>query len=257
MQNLKVAFIQSDLVWHNAKENLQNFTKKINQISEDVDLIILPEMFTTGFSMHPKNISESMEGKTVLWMKKMASSKNAVITGSVIIKEDEDYYNRLLFVYPSGKIETYNKRHLFSLAGEEKVYKAGIEKKIFTVKGWKICPQICYDLRFPVFARNTEDYEILFYVANWPKQRIKAWDALLKARAIENMSYVIGINRVGKDANNFEYSGHSAGFDSLGETIAKTTPFKEETIIVNLDKKVQITLRKKLNFLADRDQFKL
>jgi len=257
MQNLKVAIIQSDLAWHNSEENRNNFSQKINHINEQVDLIILPEMFTTGFSMHPENISENMNGETVQWMKKFASLKNAVITGSVIIKEKEDYFNRLLFVHPSGKIEIYNKRHLFSLAGEHKVYKAGIEKKIFNVKGWKICPQICYDLRFPVFTRNTENYDVLFYVANWPKQRINAWDALLKARAIENMSYTIGVNRVGKDANNFEYSGHSAAFDSLGDLIGNTTEFKEETIIVNLDKEKLLATRKKLNFLSDKDNFTL
>ena len=257
MQNLKVAFIQSDLVWHNAEENRNNFLRKINRISEKVDLIVLPEMFTTGFSMHPNNISESMNGETEQWMKKVAASKNTAITGSIIIKENDNYFNRLLFVYPSGKMEYYNKRHLFSLAGEEKVYSAGTEKKIFNLKGWKICPQICYDLRFPVFARNTEDYDLLFYVANWPKQRINAWDALLKARAIENMSYVIGVNRVGKDANNYEYSGHSMAFDGLGETISNTTSFKEETIIVNLDKNKLLALRKKLNFLSDKDSFTL
>ena len=257
MQNLKVAFIQSDLVWHNAEENRNNFLRKINRISEKVDLIVLPEMFTTGFSMHPNNISESMNGETEQWMKKVAASKNTAITGSIIIKENDNYFNRLLFVYPSGKMEYYNKRHLFSLAGEEKVYSAGTEKKIFNLKGWKICPQICYDLRFPVFARNTEDYDLLFYVANWPKQRINAWDALLEARAIENMSYVIGVNRVGKDANNYEYSRHSMAFDGLGETISNTTSFKEETIIVNLDKNKLLALRKKLNFLSDKDSFTL
>ena len=257
MQNLKVAIIQSDLAWHNPAQNSINFSQKINAINEQVDLIILPEMFTTGFSMHPENISENMNGETVKWMKKIASLKNVAITGSVIIKENEDYFNRLLFVHPSGKIEIYNKRHLFSLAGEHKVYKAGIEKKIFKLKGWKICPQICYDLRFPVFARNTENYDVLFYVANWPKQRINAWDALLKARAIENISYTIGVNRVGKDANNFEYSGHSAAFDSLGELIGETTEFKEETILVHLDKAKLLATRKKLNFLSDKDNFTL
>jgi len=257
MQNLKIAFIQSNLVWHNAEENRKIFTQKINLISEEVDLIILPEMFTTGFSMHPENISETMDGKTVNWMRDLASLKNTAITGSVVIKEGDNYYNRLLFVHPSGEINQYNKRHLFSLAGEHKVYKAGVEKEIINFKGWKICPQICYDLRFPAFARNTEDYDFLFYVANWPKQRINAWDTLLKARAIENMSYVIGVNRVGKDANNFEYSGHSAAFDGLGETIANTTPFEEETTIVTLNKKKLLVLREKLNFLSDRDTFKL
>ncbi len=257
MQNLKVALIQSNLIWHNAVENRNNFTKKINQISEEVDLIILPEMFTTGFSMHPKNISETMQGETVQWMKHLAVLKNTAITGSVIIKEDNNFYNRLLFVHPSGEIDSYNKRHLFSLAGEEKVYKAGEEKVIIYFKGWKICPQICYDLRFPVFSRNIEDYDVLFYVANWPKQRINAWDALLKARAIENMSYVIGVNRVGNDTNKLVYNGHSAVYDCLGKIIANTTPFEEEISIVDLDKKEMLTIREKLNFLTDKDSFTL
>lgn len=257
MQNLKVAFIQSDLIWHNAEENRNKFTQKINLISEEVDLIILPEMFTTGFSMEPENIAETMDEETVQWMKKMASLKNAVITGSVIIKENEAYFNRLLFVHPSGEIEIYNKRHLFSLAGEDKVYEAGIEKRIFSVKGWKICPQICYDLRFPVFARNTENYDLLFYVANWPKQRINAWDTLLKARAIENMSYVVGVNRVGKDANNFEYNGHSAAYDCLGEQLSKTKLGEEETVILTLDKNHMNEVRNKLNFLKDKDSFEI
>ncbi|MDX1830018.1 MAG: amidohydrolase [Lutibacter sp.] len=257
MQNLKVAFIQSNLIWHNAEENRKKFTQKINLISEKVDLIILPEMFTTGFSMQPENISETMQGETVQWMKKFASLKNTVITGSIIIKENEAYFNRLLFVHPSGEVEIYNKRHLFSLAGEDKVYKAGTEKKIFNVKGWKICPQICYDLRFPVFARNTENYDLLFYVANWPKQRINAWDALLKARAIENMSYVVGVNRVGKDANNFEYNGHSAAYDCLGEEISKTKLGEEDTVILTLDKNYMDEVRNKLNFLKDKDSFEI
>ncbi len=254
---LVIALVQTDLIWENPKQNRENILEKIESITQKVDIIVLPEMFTTGFTMNAKSVAESMDGKTISWLQKTALKTNAAIVGSLIISEENKFFNRLVFVEPSGTVHHYDKRHTFTLAGEEKVYASGTKKIIVDYKGWKICPLVCYDLRFPVWARNTEDYEILFYVANWPKQRIKAWDALLKARAIENMSYVIGVNRVGKDANNFEYSGHSAAFDGLGETIAKTTPFKEETCIVNFDKNKLITLRKKFNFLADRDKFKL
>ncbi|NEW80406.1 MAG: amidohydrolase, partial [Gelidibacter sp.] len=210
MQNLKIAMLQAELVWHNVELNRKNFLEKINQIKEQVDLIILPEMFTTGFSMHPQKIGDTMNGETVNWMRKIASEKDTAIAGSVIIFENNNFYNRFLFVHPSGEINFYDKRHLFTLAGEDKVYESGKEKLIVNYKGWKICPLVCYDLRFPVWARNVEDYDLLIYVANWPKIRIAAWDTLLKARAIENMCYTVGVNRVGVDANNYEYNGHSA-----------------------------------------------
>ncbi|MBE0423848.1 MAG: amidohydrolase, partial [Lutibacter sp.] len=232
-------------------------SKKINQINEQVDLIILPEMFTTGFNMHPQKIGDTMHGETVVWMRKIASEKNAAIAGSVIIFENNNFYNRFLFVHPSGEINFYDKRHLFTLAGEDKVYVAGKEKLIVEYKGWKICPLVCYDLRFPVWARNTEDYDLLIYVANWPKIRIAAWDTLLKARAIENMCYTIGVNRVGVDANNYEYNGHSAAYDCLGEQVAETTENKEETIIFTLNKNHISETRNKLGFLNDRDSFEI
>lgn len=257
MQNLKIAILQADLVWQNAEQNRRNFSEKIHQINEQVDLIVLPEMFTTGFSMHPQKIGDTMQGETVKWMRKTASEKNAAIAGSVIIFENNNFYNRFLFVHPSGEINFYNKRHLFTLAGEDKVYVAGKEKLIVEYKGWKICPLICYDLRFPVWARNTEDYDLLIYVANWPKIRIAAWDTLLKARAIENMCYTIGVNRVGVDPNNYEYNGHSAAFNCLGEQVAETTENKEETVVFTLDKNHISEIRNKLGFLNDRDTFEI
>jgi predicted amidohydrolase len=177
--------------------------------------------------------------------------------GSVVISEKDNFYNRLLFVHPNGIIETYDKKHTFTLAGEDKVYSAGKNKLIVTYKGWKICPLICYDLRFPVWARNVEEYDLLIYVANWPKVRVSAWNTLLKARAIENMCYCVGVNRVGFDDNNHEYSGHSAVFDVLGEKLDSIPENKEVIEIVILNKSHIKTYREKLNFLKDKDRFQL
>ncbi len=253
--NLKIALIQSDLVWENPKQNRHNFSDKINTINQEVDLIILPEMFTTGFTMNATDVAETMQGETIKWMQELATKKQVAITGSVIISEDDKYYNRLLFVHPSGKIETYNKRHTFTLAREDKVYSAGTDKLIINYKGWKICPLICYDLRFPVWARNTEDYDVLLFVANWPKPRINAWNALLKARAIENMCYCIGVNRIGTDESRHQYSGHSAVYDGLGEKLSFSQ--EEETIYATISLEHISTIREKLKFLDDGDEFTL
>ncbi|MEX1383176.1 amidohydrolase [Lutibacter sp.] len=257
MQHLKIALIQADLVWQNAKQNRIKFSKKINNITETVDLIVLPEMFTTGFSMQPQKIAEYMVGDTVKWMQQIASEKKTAICGSLIISENKNFYNRFIFVHPSGKIEYYNKRHLFTLAGEHTVYTPGKEKIIIEYKGWKICPLVCYDLRFPVWARNVENYDVLMYVANWPKPRISAWDTLLKARSIENMCYTIGVNRVGIDTNNLEYNGHTAAYNCLGEQVAKTQENTEDIVIVSLEKNHISEIRTKLNFLSDKDIFEI
>ncbi len=253
---LNVALVQSHLVWENPEKNLKNFSAKIKNISRPVDVIVLPEMFTTGFSMNAPALAETMNGPTVAWMRQEALKANAAIVGSLIVKESHVYYNRLVFVFPSGKLEVYNKRHTFTLAGENKVYAKGTSKLIVDYKGWRICPLICYDLRFPVWARNTENYDILLYVANWPEPRIMAWDALLKARAIENMCYVVGVNRTGTDPQNNQYSGHSAIYDALGKPLAciKT---KETTKVVTLDKQTIAHYRNTLGFLNDKDSFNL
>lgn len=256
-QELKVALIQTNLIWEHPAQNRTQLAEKINAISETVDIIVLPEMFTSGFTMNPEAVAETMEGDTLTWLKDLAKTKNIAITGSLVISENGNHYNRSVFVLPSGAIETYDKRHTFTLAGEHEVYKAGTEKNIINYKGWKICPLICYDLRFPVWARNVENYDVLLYVANWPKPRVSAWDALLKARAIENMSYCIGVNRVGLDANSYEYSGHSAAYDVLGEKLTNIEPNKEETAIVTLTKSNIETYRNKLKFLNDKDAFML
>ena len=255
MKDLRVVLIQADLAWENPEQNRANFTDTINAISQEIDLIILPEMFNTGFTMDPQNVAETMDGETINWLKITAEEKNCAITGSLIIQEDNKFYNRLVFVFPQGEIKTYDKRHTFTLAGEDKVYTAGKKKLIVDYKGWKICPLICYDLRFPVWVRNIEDYDLLIYVANWPKPRITAWDTLLKARAIENMTYCIGVNRVGLDANAYEYIGHSSVYDSLGNIISNITESVEDAGIVTLNAEHLKKSREKLQFLSDRDSF--
>ncbi|MDQ6471389.1 nitrilase family protein [Flavobacterium sp. LHD-80] len=253
---MKIALIQSDLHWENALENKKSFESKIKQIDSEVNLIVLPEMFSTGFTMNPSAVAETMNGETVLWMKEVAKQKNAAVTGSLVIVENEKFYNRMFFVFPSGEIRYYNKRHLFTLAGEDQFYTAGTEKVIVEYLGWKICLQVCYDLRFPVFARNTENYDLLLYVANWPKVRTNAWDALLKARAIENLSYTIGVNRIGFDANNYEHIGHSQAVDFLGNYILEPQE-TEGVFVVDLDKNKMLETRKKLDFLSDQDVFEI
>lgn len=249
---MKIALIQTPLIWENPIANRSYFEKKINAISEKVDLIVLPEMFTTGFSMNPKNLAETMQGETITWLKVLARAKNSAITGSLIINENNNFFNRLVFVFPNGEIKQYDKKHLFTLAGEDKVYTSGNEKLIVEYLGWKICPLICYDLRFPVFARNVEDYDLLIYVANWPKPRINAWDILLKARSVENMCYTIGVNRTGFDSNNLEYVGHSQVVDFLGNSVIE--PEETEGVFITiLDKNNMLETRKKLGFLNDRD----
>ncbi len=251
---MKIALIQTSLVWENPKQNRNNIEEKITAISETIDLIVLPEMFTSGFTMNPKNVTETMSGETISWLKSLTKKKNCAITGSLVITENENFYNRLVFVFPSGEIQYYDKRHLFTLAGEDKVYTSGKDKLIVEYKGFKICPLICYDLRFPVFARNVESYDVLIYVANWPKPRINAWDILLKARAIENMSYTIGVNRVGEDFNKHEYIGHSQAIDFLGNYLIDPQEL-EDVYTIYLDKKTMQDAREKFGFLNDKDRF--
>ena len=253
MESLRVTLIQTELFWEDKTANLQNFTQILERLPDATDLIILPEMFNSGFTMHPERVAETEEGDTVTWLKTMAGKFQAAITGSLVIEENNNYYNRLFFVFPDGSFQTYDKKHTFTLAGEHKSYASGEERLLVTYKDWKICPLICYDLRFPVWARNTEEYDVLLYVANWPRPRISAWDALLKARAIENMAYCIGVNRIGEDVNQNMYSGHSAVYDVLGNTLFFSE--KEETATVTLKKEHIDYYRSKLKFLQDRDDF--
>ena len=254
---LKVALIQPNTVWEKRKHNRENLTQKINEIQQEFQLLVLPETFNTGFSMKTEGIAETMYGKTVQWMQSIAIEKQSAVVGSLIIEENKKYYNRLLFVYPSGEIKYYNKRHLFSLSGEDKVFTKGNEKLIVDYLGWKICPFICYDLRFPVWSRSSEDVDLLIYVANWPKPRILAWDVLLKARAIENLCYCIGVNRVGEDLDQNEFTGNSAAYDVLGNSVSNIKPSREQVEVVSLDKSHISYYRNKLRFLEDRDKFNL
>ncbi|RTY95757.1 amidohydrolase [Flavobacterium sp. GT3R68] len=251
---MNIAIIQAPLQWENPSANRNYFADKINAMHRNADLIVLPEMFTTGFTMNPNAIAETMEGETVQWLRNLAEKHNIAITGSIIIKENNCFYNRLLFVFPSGEIQHYDKRHLFTLAGEDKVYTAGTKKLIVDYLGWKICPLVCYDLRFPVFSRNTENYDVLIYVANWPEPRISAWDALLKARAIENMCYVVGVNRISADHNKHNYPGHSQMVNYLGKHMIDPTQ-QEGVLMATLDMHSLIETREKLGFLDDQDSF--
>lgn len=254
---LNVALIQTELHWEDPEMNRSMFDTIIKQLSDSVDLIVLPEMFTTGFTMNAEKVAENMDGNTLIWMKRHAKLKNCAITGSIVIQEDKNFYNRLLFVYPNGNIVHYDKKHTFTLAGEQKVYTSGKKQVLVNFKGWKILPLVCYDLRFPVWSRNTMAYDLLIYVANWPKVRISAWDTLLKARAIENMSYCIGVNRVGPDGNNHDYSGHSAAYDVLGRRLDSLGDAHKTIEMVTLEKKHIKTYRSKLGFLDDADGFTL
>ncbi|HEY5824800.1 MAG TPA: amidohydrolase [Cyclobacteriaceae bacterium] len=225
MQDLKITIIQSDLHWEDIGANLAMFEEKIWKIGP-TDVIVLPEMFTTGFSMNAKKLGEMMNMRTFKWMKQMADQTGALILGSFIANVHDRFYNRLLWMEPGGNFKTYDKRHLFRMAEEHQVYSPGESMLIGHWKGWRICPLVCYDLRFPVWSRNRwnatlkkASYDVLIYVANWPQVRANAWDTLLKARAIENLSYVVGVNRVGMDGNGIEHSGNSAIISPKGEPI--------------------------------------
>lgn len=251
---LKVTLIQTDIVWEDIEENLLRYGQKIDGISETTDLILLPEMFNTGFSMNAVKLAEAESGKTINWMRQKASQKNAVVCGSLIVKENNNYFNRLIWMRPDGSYQKYDKRHLFNLAKEGDVFTAGKEKLLVELKGWKICPQICYDLRFPVWNRNDNGYDVLVNIANWPDKRNFAWKTLLRARAIENQAYVIGLNRVGTDGNGYYYSGDSAVIDPMGETLFEKSD--EEAIqTVTLSKEYLQEVRTNLPFLEDKDSF--
>jgi len=248
---MNITLVQSALYWENIEKNLSSFEEKLNNIGQ-TDLIILPEMFSTGFSMNASALAESMDGAAVNWMRKTAAKKNSAITGSLIIREGGKFYNRLIFMRPDGSLEQYDKKHLFTMAKEEETYTAGTEKIIIDYLGWKICPLICYDLRFPIWNRNLEDYDLAIYVANWPDRRSYHWRSLLTARAIENQCYVAAVNRVGTDGKDLYYSGHSSLIDPTGEAIYQKAD-AEDIQQIDLNKEYLIEIRTKLPFLKDRD----
>lgn len=254
---MKIALMQFDTIWEDKDANLNYVSQQAKLLPDDVDLVVLPEMFTTGFSMLPERSAELENGPTFQTIQQLAVNNKVAITGSWITEDEEQYYNRLYFIYPDGSYRTYNKRHLFTLSGEQKVYESGSGKLIVSYKGWNICPLICYDLRFPVFSRIVnENYDLLLYVASWPDRRIHAWDSLLKARAIENMSYVVAVNRCGSDPAGIDYSGHSQALDPFGQYLIE--PINGSTThIIELDKNMLAEVRSKFNFLKDSDTFEL
>lgn len=253
---MRITLIQTNLIWENPAANRDLFSQTINGLANQTDLIILPEMFTTGFSMRSQELAESMDGETVTWMQREAKRMNAAITGSLIIKENDRYFNRLIWMFPNGDYQFYDKKHLFTLAGEHKYFSPGTEKLIVEYKGWKICPLICYDLRFPVWSRNVEDYDLLIYIASWPDRRRDAWRSLLKARAIENQTFTVGVNRVGDDGSKLNYSGDSTLIDYAGNTCLEMAHI-EGVVTTKIDKKDRLTFLEKLPFLGDRDLFEL
>ena len=269
MSSLTVTLIQSNLHWEDKTANLNMFEEKIKGLKEKTEVIILPEMFNTGFSMSPRGLSENMDGKTVQWMKRLAKQKGVILTGSLIIEEEGNYFNRLVWMLPSGQFGIYDKRHRFGYAGEDQQFAAGYKRLIASVKGWRINLQVCYDLRFPVWARQqistvndlpgseTEfEYDVLVYVANWPERRIHAWNTLLQARAIENQCYTIGVNRVGNDGNDIPYNGNSMIVDPLGEIVYQKKE-TEDIFTYTLTKDKLHEVRSKFPFLKDADSFQI
>ncbi len=254
---LNISFVQTDTIWQDVNRNLERLSLKLDSISNDTDMVILPELFSTGFTMEADKVAEPMNGKAVLWMQQQASKKNCLVIGSLLIGESGNFYNRLVVAFPSGELKYYDKRHLFSFAGEDKVFSPGNERLVFEYKGFRICPLICYDLRFPVWSRNTDNIDLLLYVANWPDARMLAWDTLLKARAIENLCYVAGLNRVGVDNNDLVYTGHSVLFDAMGATLLTLDPGKERIKSFSIDKRQLEQVRDKFRFLEDKDKFKI
>jgi omega-amidase len=257
MDNLKITIYQGYLFWENIEKNLQNISLRLSGIREKTNLIILPEMFNTGFTMNAEKLGETMNGKTMQWMQNTAKKFDCVVTGSIIIKENGKFYNRLLWIRPDGTHEHYDKRHLFALGKEHQTYTAGTKKLIVELNGWKICPMICYDLRFPVWMRNVEeDYDLLMIVANWPEKRALHWRTLIPARAVENQSYVIGVNRVGHDGNEVYHSGDSTCIDPNGNVVYYKRDEEDVYTFSVIGDEVK-KARRALPFLKDADKFKI
>jgi predicted amidohydrolase len=256
MSQLFVRLIQANLFWEDKQANLDHIEEHINASDQHTDVIILPEMFTSGFTLNAIEMAEDMNGPTLEWMSRIASQKNSALCGSIIISENDHYYNRFIWMNPDGNVQYYDKRHLFTFASEEAHYSPGKSKLIINFKSWKICPLICYDLRFPVWSRNTSQFDLLIYVANWPSPRAHAWKNLLISRAIENQCYTIGVNRVGEDANDLTYLGDSCVVDYNGIVLQHKSEI-ETSIFQTLDKNKMLEFRKNLNFLADQDLFNI
>ena len=257
MSVLKISTFQAYLFWENIDKNLQNLSLRLSGIREKTDLIVLPEMFNTGFSMNTAALAEETSGKTMKWMLQQAERFDCVVTGSLIIKEKDKYYNRLIWMRPDGSFEKYDKRHLFAMGKEDDYYTPGKDKLIVELNGWKICPVICYDLRFPVWLRNkSPEYDLLLIVANWPEKRSLHWRTLIPARAVENLSYVVGVNRVGHDGNEIYHSGDSMCIDPNGKTVYYK-PNDEDLYTFSISLEEVIKARRLFPFLKDADNFKL
>ncbi|MCK3686067.1 amidohydrolase [Maribellus sp. YY47] len=252
MENLKITIIQPDIIWENITANLEKYSRLIGDVIQP-DLIVLPEMFTTGFSMNPEKHKEPMNGPTISWMKNIAKEKDASVVGSLIVEENGLIYNRAVWVFPDGEVKSYDKRHLYTMGKEHLYYEAGRSKTIIEYKGWKFCPLICYDLRFPVWARNAEDYDVLIYMANWPSPRHHVWKNLLVARAIENQCYCVGINRSGSDGAGLSYKGNSACVSPKG--FADFMPEEESVQTFEISYSDLHKFRKSFPLLDDKDSF--
>lgn len=259
---MKIALVQADLSWEDNDTNLSHFTELLEEVT-DVDLYVLPEMFNSGFTMNSDGVGQAMDGKAVSWLQKMAIEKDAAFVASLIILENNQRYNRLVWATPNGEIKTYDKKHLFRMANEHDRFTSGNERVIIEYKGVRFCPQICYDLRFPIWSRNSDGkskqpiYDCLIYVANWPKVRSDAWTSLLKARAIENQAFVVGVNRVGLDGNSIEYSGDSCLYSPRGERLDKVNTSVEMIDIVSINIEGLTGFRDKFPVSDDGDLFKL
>jgi omega-amidase len=263
MEDLKVTLIQTQLHWEDVDKNIYMFDGFLNSVKEQTDLIILPEMLSTGFTMNT-SIAETMNGKSIAWMKEKANEKNCVITGSLMINENGKNYNRLIWMQPDGNFQTYDKRHLFRMANEQNHFTAGEKKLIVKIKGWNVSPLICYDLRFPVWSRNAAAarggagwYDVLIYVANWPARRSLAWNTLVPARAVENQSYIVAVNRIGTDGNNVDYSGDSDAYNPLGEKLSKIKPNESTHETITLSWKFLQEYREKFPAMLDADDFEI
>ena len=256
---LTITIVQTDLHWEDKNGNLRMLEQKILSTKDKTEVVLLPEMFSTGFSMNQGPLAETMEGETVNWMKRIAAEKRVVLVGSIIVEDAAHYYNRLVWMLPNGEYGIYDKRHRFAYAGEDEHYTAGTKRLLPSVKGWKVNPLICYDLRFPVWARQQSseempEYDLLVYVANWPDKRMEAWKTLLRARAIENQCYVAAVNRVGKDGNNHNYTGNSMIIGPMGE-ILYSKENEEDIFTITLSKDTLIQTRERFPFWKDADRF--
>lgn len=252
---LKISVFQFDLIWEVAGANRAKVDQLLGLMPAGTDIVFLPEMFSTGFTMNVSQAAETMSGETIEWMKQQSQKHRVALCGSLVIQEGDLFYNRLVFVDPSGKVKTYDKRHLFAMGNEDDYFQAGSGRLIVEYEGWRICPLICYDLRFPVWSRNRNEYDVLVYCANWPESRKEVWNTLLKARAIENQSYVVGVNRVGVDGNQISYLGNSQLIDAKGKVLASADEHTESIIFAEFFYKELINFRIKFPVLNDADEF--